>query len=62
MKTVFYAVCDDVGVCNFNGDKYQTLKAVFFDKSEAELLVNNNNNNGDKKLIVVPVYIENVEG
>ncbi|MBD2786565.1 hypothetical protein ID858_17785 [Xenorhabdus sp. DI] len=55
MKTVFYAVCDDVGVCNFKNDKYLTLKAVFFDKSEAELMINNS---GDKKLIVVPVYIE----
>ncbi|MBD2782504.1 hypothetical protein [Xenorhabdus szentirmaii] len=54
MNTVFYAVCDDVGVCNFKNGKYLTLKAVFFDKSEAELLINNS----DKKLIVVPVYIE----
>ncbi|CDL85373.1 hypothetical protein [Xenorhabdus szentirmaii] len=58
MDTVFYAVCNDVGVCNFNNDKYQTLKAVFFDKSDAELMVNNS----DKKLIVVPVYLEDARG
>ncbi|MCG3463467.1 hypothetical protein L7G72_16820 [Xenorhabdus bovienii] len=55
MDKLFYAVCDEDGICSFSNDKYQGLKAIFYDKEQAELLVSNNK---DAPLIIVPVYIE----
>ncbi|MBD2799522.1 hypothetical protein ID854_03360 [Xenorhabdus sp. M] len=55
VSTLFYAVCTEVGVCNFKNDRYQTLKAIFYTKYEAEFMVNEHK---DTPLVVVPVYIE----
>ncbi|CDH32850.1 hypothetical protein [Xenorhabdus bovienii] len=55
MNKLFYAVCDEDGICSFSNDKYPSLKALFYDKEQAELLVSNNNK--DSLLIIVPVYI-----
>ncbi|CDM90236.1 hypothetical protein [Xenorhabdus bovienii] len=55
MDKLFYAVCDEDGICSFSNDKYPSLKAIFYDKEQAELLVSNNK---DEPLIIVPVYME----
>ncbi|SFU99070.1 hypothetical protein [Xenorhabdus koppenhoeferi] len=59
MDKLFYAVCDNDGICNFTNDKYQTLKAIFYEKEQAELLVSNNK---DSLLIIVPIYIDDARG
>ncbi|MCP9269715.1 hypothetical protein M5U04_16900 [Xenorhabdus sp. XENO-1] len=58
MNKLFYAVCDEVGICSLSNDKYPSLKAIFYDKEHAELRVSNNTNKA-APLIIVPVYIEN---
>lgn len=54
MNDVFYAVCSFGGVNGINHEVYKTVKAVFFDKSEAEDVVARNPGIG---LYIEPVYI-----
>ncbi|MBD2791716.1 hypothetical protein [Xenorhabdus szentirmaii] len=59
MDKLFYAVCSDVGICNFKNEEYKTLKAIFYNRQEAELMVDKHK---DMPLIIVPVYIEDARG
>lgn len=54
MKTKFYAVCDDVGVCNLGDEDYQTQKAIFFSRVDALRLIDNNK---DKCLHIKEIFI-----
>lgn len=54
MNDVFYAVCQNGGATSLSHKIYKTLKAVFFDKKEAEDVVARNPGIG---LYVEPVYI-----
>ena len=55
MNKLFYAVCDKNGVCDFRNDKYTSVKAIFRDKEQAELMVKNNK---DADVFVAPIYLE----
>lgn len=56
MSKLFYAVCDMGGrLFEFESENYQSLKAVFSDKDDADLLVENNS---EMNLIAVPIRIK----
>lgn len=54
MSDLFYAVCSGSSVCGVKSDTFKSLKAVFSNKTDAELLVKDNS---DMDLIVIPIYI-----
>lgn len=54
MNDVFYAVCHNGRAVGISHEIYNTLKAVFFDKKEAEDVVARNPGIG---LYIEPVYI-----
>ncbi|NGE95147.1 hypothetical protein [Morganella morganii] len=49
MSKLFYAVCD------LSNDKYTSVKAIFWDKEQAELMVENNK---EVDVFVVLIYLE----
>ncbi|EML4853802.1 hypothetical protein RS414_003714 [Morganella morganii] len=56
MSKLFHAVCDRYGrLFELENENYQSFKAVFGDKNEADLLAKNNS---EMDLIVVPIYIK----
>lgn len=55
MSKLFYAVCNKDGVCDLSNDKYTSAKAIFWDKEQAELMVENNK---EVDVFVVPIYLE----
>lgn len=56
---IFYAVCDEDGkvVC-INNSKYQSLKAVFYLRADAEKILNKNK---DENLHIAEVNITEVK-
>lgn len=55
MKTKFYAICNNVGICTINDDHYKSCKALFSNKEDAIKMLNRNSE--DKDLRIDEVYI-----
>jgi hypothetical protein len=54
MNHIFYAVSDDTGICSISDGELETAKAIFFDKKDAEKLLDMNKG---EKLKITPVNI-----